>query len=170
MNKIKDYDLPSVRLSAGMYALTKLSAAGLTFMLVSLLMLFFPHEGGVPEGWPISVPYAIYAYGLPATLLADLLLRMFRSSSLGPSLVLYAAAGYGAGLWLASEQGGEAMTCGIYGIAVLTGIPARPGSRRAAAAAASRIRAIHPAALPAAALACRHQSASMISPAINAAG
>lgn len=119
MNKIKDYDLPSVRLSAGMYALTKLSAAGLTFMLVSLLMLFFPHEGGVPEGWPISVPYAIYAYGLPATLLADLLLRMFRSSSLGPSLILYGAAGFGAGLWLASEQGGEAMTCGIYGIAVL---------------------------------------------------
>ncbi|WP_438493301.1 hypothetical protein [Paenibacillus sp. IHBB 3054] len=119
MNKIKDYDLPSVRLSAGMYALAKLSAAGLTFMLVSLLMLFFPHEGGVPEGWPISVPYAIYAYGLPAALLADLLLRMFRSSSLGPSLVLYAAAGFGAGLWLASEQGGEAMTCGIYGIAVL---------------------------------------------------
>lgn len=26
---------------------------------------------------------------------------------------------FGAGLWLASEQGGEAMTCGIYGIAVL---------------------------------------------------
>lgn len=119
MNKIKDYDLPSVRLSAGMYALAKLSAAGLTFMLVSLLMLFFPHEGGVPKGWPISVPYAIYAYGLPAALLADLLLRMFRSSSLGPSLALYAAAGFGAGLWLASEQGGEAMTCGLYGIAVL---------------------------------------------------
>lgn len=119
MNKIKEYDLPSVRLSAGMYALAKLSAAGLTFMLLSLLMLFFPHSGGGPEGWPISVPYAIYAYGLPAALIADALLRMFRSSSIGPALVLYAAAGFGAGLWLASEQGGEAMACGLSGIAVL---------------------------------------------------
>ncbi|WP_249901749.1 hypothetical protein [Paenibacillus sp. PK3_47] len=119
MNKIKGYELPSVRLSAGLYALAKLSAAGLTFMLVAILMLFFPHTGGVPEGWPVSVPYAIYAYGLPAALLADLLLNMFRSSSLGPALVLYAAAGFGAGLWLASEQGLDAITCGIAGIAVL---------------------------------------------------
>lgn len=119
MNQIKDYDLPSVRLSAGMYALSKLSAAGLTFMLLSLMMLFVSSHDGVPEGWPVSVPYAIYAYGLPAALLADLLLRMFRSTSFAPSLVLYAASGFGAGLWLASEQGGEALTCGLYGIAVL---------------------------------------------------
>ncbi|MBW4085288.1 hypothetical protein [Paenibacillus sp. S150] len=119
MNKIKDYDLPSVRLSAGMYALTKLSAAGLTFMLVSLVMLGFPQADGVPEGWPISVPYAIYAYGLPAALAADALLRMFRSASFGPALVLYAATGFGAGLWLASEQGGDAVICGIAGIMAL---------------------------------------------------
>lgn len=119
MNKIKEYELPSVRLSAGMYALSKLSAAGLTFMLVSLVLLGFPHTDGVPEGWPVSVPYAVYAYGLPAALIADALLRMFRSSSLGPSLVLYAATGFGAGLWLASEQGGDAQTCALYGIGVL---------------------------------------------------
>ncbi|OKP79120.1 hypothetical protein A3842_13020 [Paenibacillus sp. P3E] len=119
MNKIKDYNLPSVRLSAGMYALTKLSAAGLTFMLVSLVMLGFPHTDGIPEGWPTSVPYAIYAYGLPAALVADALLRVFRSTSLVPALLLYAAAGYGAGLWIASEQGGDAVTCGIAGIFAL---------------------------------------------------
>ncbi|CAH1213796.1 hypothetical protein PAECIP111892_03909 [Paenibacillus auburnensis] len=119
MNKIKEYDLPSVRLSAGMYALSKLSAAGLTFMLVSLVLLGLPHTDGVPKGWPVSVPYAVYAYGLPAALIADALLRMFRSSSLGPSLVMYAAAGFGAGLWLASEQGGDAQTCALYGIGVL---------------------------------------------------
>lgn len=119
MNKINDYNLPSVRLNAGLYALEKLSAAGLTFMLVSLLMLFVPGSEGVPEGWPISVPYAIYAYGLPAALLADLLLRMFRSSSFAPSLALYALSGFGAGLWLASEQGGEALVCGLYGIVIL---------------------------------------------------
>ncbi|MHA6532321.1 hypothetical protein [Paenibacillus sp. BAC0078] len=119
MNKHKEYDLPSVRLNAGMYALTKLSAAGLTFMLVSLLTLGIPHTDGVPEGWPTSVPYAIYAYGLPMALVADALLRIFRSSSLVPALVVYAAAGYGAGLWLASEQGGDALSSGIAGICVL---------------------------------------------------
>jgi hypothetical protein len=119
MNKIKDYDLPSVRLTAGMYALTKLSAAGLTFILVSIFMLGHGHEGGVPDGWPVSVPYAIYAYGLPAAILADALLRMFRSTSLSPALVLYAVAGYGAGLWLASEQGGDAISCGLTGLVVL---------------------------------------------------
>ncbi|SEU24213.1 hypothetical protein [Paenibacillus sp. NFR01] len=119
MNKIKEYDLPSVRLTAGMYALSKLSAAGLTFVLLSLLLLFFPHTGRIPDGWPVSVPYAIYAYGLPAALAADVLLRLFRSSSLIPSLALYAAAGFAAGLWLASEQGGDAHRCALAGIAVL---------------------------------------------------
>ncbi|NOU83027.1 hypothetical protein GC101_29640 [Paenibacillus sp. LMG 31459] len=119
MTTHKDYDLPSVRLTAGMYALTKLSAAGLTFILVSLFMLGHGYEGGVPDGWPVSVPYAIYAYGLPAAILADALLRMFRSTSLSPALVLYAVAGFGAGLWLASEQGGDAMTSGLAGLVVL---------------------------------------------------
>ncbi|MDF9840969.1 MULTISPECIES: hypothetical protein [unclassified Paenibacillus] len=119
MNKIKEYDMPSVRLSAGIYALSKLSAAGLTFMLVSLVLLGLPHTDGVPEGWPVSVPYAVYAYALPAALIADALLSMFRSSRLGPSLILYAAAGLVAGLWLASEQGGDTQNCGLYGIGIL---------------------------------------------------
>ncbi|WNS41813.1 hypothetical protein [Paenibacillus sp. MMS20-IR301] len=119
MTKHKDYDLPSVRLSAGMYALTKLSAAGLTFVLISLFMLGHGYENGVPQGWPVSVPYAIYAYGLPAAILADALLRMFRSTSLSPALVLYAVAGFGAGLWLVSEQGGEALASGLAGLVML---------------------------------------------------
>ncbi|MNN94690.1 hypothetical protein D3C81_2133600 [compost metagenome] len=44
---------------------------------------------------------------------------MFRSRTLGPALVLYAVAGFGAGLWLAAEQGGNSFTCGIAGIAAL---------------------------------------------------
>ncbi|ETT30479.1 hypothetical protein C162_32889 [Paenibacillus sp. FSL R7-269] len=119
MNQHKDFNLPSVRLNAGMYALTKLSAAGLTFILISLFMLIHGYENGIPSGWPVSVPYAIYAYGLPAAILADALLRMFRSTSLSPALVLYAIAGYGAGLWLAAEQGGDALVSGLTGLAVL---------------------------------------------------
>ncbi|MEK4848507.1 hypothetical protein NST04_01275 [Paenibacillus sp. FSL H7-0756] len=119
MNQHKDFNLPSVRLNAGMYALTKLSAAGLTFILLSLFMLIHGYENGIPSGWPVSVPYAIYAYGLPAAILADALLRMFRSTSLSPSLALYAIAGYGAGLWLAAEQGGDALVSGLTGLAIL---------------------------------------------------
>ncbi|WP_405106495.1 hypothetical protein MHH28_24885 [Paenibacillus sp. FSL K6-1217] len=119
MTQYNDYDLPSVRLSAGMYALTKLSAAGLTFILISLFLLIHGYENGIPVGWPVSVPYAIYAYGLPAAILADGLLRLLRSTSLSPALALYAVAGYGAGLWLASEQGGDALVSGLTGLAVL---------------------------------------------------
>ncbi|WP_340021013.1 hypothetical protein MHI24_18590 [Paenibacillus sp. FSL K6-1096] len=116
----KDYNLPSsVRLNAGMYALTKLAAAGLTFILVSLFLLLHGYEDGIPAGWPVSVPYAIYAYSLPAAIVADALLRLFRSTSLSPALALYAVAGYGAGLWLASEQGGDALASGLTGLAVL---------------------------------------------------
>ena len=116
MAKMHDFEIPSVRLTTGMYALTKLSCAGLTFMLISLLMIGFPQSNGVPEGWPISIPYAIYAYGLPAALVADGLLRMLRSTSPVLPMVIYAAVGFGAGLWLAIEQGTELMIWGVGGI------------------------------------------------------
>ncbi|WP_313639846.1 hypothetical protein MHH52_02260 [Paenibacillus sp. FSL K6-0276] len=116
MNKIPDYDIPSIRLTSGMYALTKLACAGLTYVLISLLMLGFPQNNGVPEGWPLSVPYAIYAYGLPAALVADVLLRILRTTSPVVSLVVYVAAGFGAGLWLAAEQGAELLLWGLGGI------------------------------------------------------
>lgn len=82
MNKIPGYDVPSVRLTSGLYALTKLASAGLTYVLISLLMLGYSQHDGVPAGWPISIPYAIYAYGLPAALIADVLLRILRTTSL----------------------------------------------------------------------------------------
>ncbi|ASA25361.1 hypothetical protein [Paenibacillus donghaensis] len=122
MNKLHNYDIPpvpSVRLTAGLYALGKLASAGLTFVLLSLLMLFFPQQGGIPEGWPISVPYAIYAYGLPAALVADALLRVLRSGSHLLAWPIFAAAGFGAGVWLAAEQGAEMLPWGLGGIAGL---------------------------------------------------
>jgi hypothetical protein len=119
MNKMNDYDIPSVRLTAGLYALSKLACAGLTFLLISMLLLAFPHSDGVPEGWPISLPYAIYAYGLPVALVADALLRILRSTSHVLALLIYAAAGFGAGLWLVVEQGGDSLLWGIGGIAGL---------------------------------------------------
>lgn len=118
MTKIHDYDIPSVRLTSGMYALTKLACSGLTFMLISLLLIGFPRIDGVPEGWPISIPYAIYAYGLPAALIADGLLYLLRNKFKSPILpiAIYTVAGFGAGLWLASEQGAELLLWGIGGI------------------------------------------------------
>lgn len=118
MTKFPDYDIPSVRLTSGMYALSKLACAGLTFMLITLLMIGFPQSNGVPEGWPISIPYAIYAYGLPAVLIADALLHLLRNKSKSPvfSLIIYTVAGFGAGLWLASEQGVDLLVWGIGGI------------------------------------------------------
>ncbi|ULO07201.1 hypothetical protein H1230_30455 [Paenibacillus sp. 19GGS1-52] len=119
MNKMNDYDIPSVRLTAGLYALSKLACAGLTFLLISLLLLGFPQSGGIPKGWPISLPYAIYAYGLPTALVADALLRILRSTSQILALFIYAAAGFGAGFWLVAEQGGNSILWGIGGIAGL---------------------------------------------------
>ena len=118
MTKIPDYNISSVRLTSGMYALTKLACAGLTFMLISLLMIGFPQSDGVPEGWPISIPYAIYAYGLPAALIADALLHILRNNSKSPvlSLLIYTVAGFGAGIWLAAEQGADLLLWGIGGI------------------------------------------------------
>ena len=121
MNKFPEYNIPSVRLTSGLYALTKLAGAGLTFMLITLVMIGFPQSDGIPEGWPISIPYAIYAYGLPAVLVADALLHLLRnkSKSFVLPMVIYAAAGFGAGLWLASEQGAELWLWGVGGIAGL---------------------------------------------------
>lgn len=118
MNKIPDYNIPSVRLTSGLYALTKLASIGLAFMLISLLMIGFPQSDGVPEGWPISISYAMYAYGLPAALVADALLHLLRNKSKSPVLpiVIYLVTGFGAGLWLASEQGADLLLWGIGGI------------------------------------------------------
>jgi hypothetical protein len=116
MNKINDYDISSVRLSSGMYALTKLACAGLTYVLITLLMLGFPQSDGIPEGWPLSIPYAIYAYGLPAALVADVLLRILRSKSPILPLAVYVVTGFGAGLWLAAEQGAEYLLWGLGGV------------------------------------------------------
>ncbi|WP_151735671.1 hypothetical protein [Paenibacillus tengchongensis] len=119
MTKFKEYDHPSVRLSAGLYALAKLSAAGLTFMLLTLAVLWLPVQDGIPEGWPVSVAYAVYAYALPAALLADALLHLLRLPALLPALVVHAAAGFGAGLWLAAEQGAPWLESSLAGIAAL---------------------------------------------------
>lgn len=116
MNKIPDYNIPSVRLSSGLYALTKLASAGLTYVLLTLLMLGFPQTNGIPEGWPISIPYAIYAYGLPAAIVADALVHILRSKARIVTLVVYVAAGFGAGLWLAAEQGAELLLWGLGGV------------------------------------------------------
>lgn len=116
MNKIPGYDIPSVRLTSGLYALTKLASAGLTYVLISLLMLGYSQHDGVPAGWPISIPYAIYAYGLPAALIADVLLRILRTTSPIVSLVIYVAAGFGAGLWLALEHGANLLVWGLAGV------------------------------------------------------
>ncbi|WP_150275424.1 hypothetical protein [Paenibacillus tepidiphilus] len=119
MTKFKEYDLPSVRLSAGLYALAKLSAAGLTLMLLTLATLWFPAHDGVPAGWPVSIAYALYAYALPAALLADALAHLLRLTALPLSLLLHAAAGFGAGLWLAAEQSAPWPESGFAGIGTL---------------------------------------------------
>ncbi|WP_410513243.1 hypothetical protein PaeBR_01860 [Paenibacillus sp. BR2-3] len=119
MNKSNFGGIPSVRLTAGMYALRKLACAGLTFLLLSLFMLWVPESGGKPQGWPVTVPYAVYVYGLTASLAADALLRLLPGSSLSRSLIVYGASGLGAGLWLWTEQGGTWWVCGVAGVLVL---------------------------------------------------
>lgn len=112
-------EIPSVRLTAGMYALSKLASAGLAFLLLSLLMLWFPESGGKPQGWPISVPHAVYGYGLAAFLIGDALLRLLPGKSMIRSLAIYAASGLGAGLWVSFELGGSWWQYGIAGILIL---------------------------------------------------
>ncbi|GGF64785.1 hypothetical protein GCM10010912_07200 [Paenibacillus albidus] len=119
MNKILKSEIPSVRLTSGLYALSKLACAGITFLLLSLLVLFLPDMIGWPEEWPVSAAYAIYAYGLPAALVADLFLRLLRSSSLVLAFLLYAAAGAGAGLWIEAEQGGTLLVSVVAGTLLL---------------------------------------------------
>jgi hypothetical protein len=117
MHGITPSEMTSVRLTAGMYALSKLACAGLSFMLLSLLALVFPESWGQQgDDWPVSAAYAIYAYGLPAALVADGLLRLLRVRFLPLAYVVYAAAGAGAGLWVAAEQGGAPLVCVTAGI------------------------------------------------------
>lgn len=109
--------ITSVRFNAGMYALGKLAGAGLLFLLLSLLTLIVPESNGsAGADWPVSAPYAVYAYGLPAALAADGLLRLLRLRALSLSFVFYSAAGLGAGLWLAAEQEGAPLLCAIAGL------------------------------------------------------
>jgi hypothetical protein len=119
MNKIQFNEIPSVRLTAGMYALSKLACAGVTFIILSLLMLWVPESGGKPQGWPVTVPYAVYAYGLTAALVADALIRLLSVRSQVFSLLVYAVSGLGAGLWLFAEQGGTWWWCSLAGVMVL---------------------------------------------------
>ncbi|WP_379128052.1 hypothetical protein [Paenibacillus sp. sgz500958] len=119
MNNSHFSDIPSVRLSAGMYALSKLACAGLTFLLLTLFLLWQPENGGKPEGWPISLSHAIYGFGLTASLVADALLRLLRGTTLVRSFILYGIIGLAAGLWLAADQGGIGWQCAIGGVVVL---------------------------------------------------
>ncbi|MFE4712916.1 hypothetical protein ACFRAM_18720 [Paenibacillus sp. NPDC056722] len=120
MQRTHPSEITSVRLTAGMYALSKLACAGLSFLLLSLVILAYPtSNGSAGEEWPVSAAYAIYAYGLPAALVADGLLRLLRIRLLALAFVVYAVAGLGAGLWLAAEQGGTPLLCAVAGIIVL---------------------------------------------------
>ncbi|MDT3428155.1 hypothetical protein J2Z22_003746 [Paenibacillus forsythiae] len=109
-------NLPSVRLTAGMYALSKLSAAGLTFTLLGLLALAAPPAA---SGWLASPAYNVYAYALTVSLLADGLLRLTGTGPRAVIMVIYAIAGFGAGLWLAHDQGSGWAASAFPGIAVL---------------------------------------------------
>ncbi|NJJ38432.1 hypothetical protein [Paenibacillus apii] len=109
-------NVPSVRLTAGMYALSKLSAAGLTFTLLGLLSFMFPHTG---TGWLSAPAYNVYAYALTASLPADGLLKLAGTRSKVAALIIYALAGFGAGLWLAHDQGSAWAGSAFPGIAAL---------------------------------------------------
>ena len=115
MNNAEFNGIPSVRLTAGMYALSKLACAGLTFLLISLVFLWVPEAGGKPQGWPVTIPYAVYVYGLTAALVADALLRILSSKSQIVSLTVYGLSGLGAGLWVSAEEGGAWWLCMIAG-------------------------------------------------------
>ncbi|QWU16624.1 hypothetical protein SAMN04487895_107259 [Paenibacillus sophorae] len=116
MKPIRTENFPSVRLTAGMYALSKLSAAGLTSTLLGLLALAGPHTAA---GWLASPAYNVYAYALTVSLLADGLLRLTGTGSRAFLLIIYALAGFGAGLWLAHDQGSGWAAGAFAGIAVL---------------------------------------------------
>lgn len=118
-NRYTTEGVSSVRLNAGMYALSKLSAAGLAFLVLSLLNLPLPVAGS--GGWPVSVAYGLYAYSLAAAIAADGLLKLLRRRERTPSVIaaVYAAAGFCAGLWMAAEQGGDYWLCGLAGLGAL---------------------------------------------------
>ncbi|MDQ0196201.1 hypothetical protein [Paenibacillus wynnii] len=119
MNKTHFDEIPSVRLTAGMYALSKLACAGLTFLLLSLYVLWVPEIEGKPQGWPVTIPYAVYVYGLTASLAADALLRLLSHKTMVLSLTLYGLSGLGAGLWVAAEEGGVWLQCAVAGVLLL---------------------------------------------------
>jgi len=119
MNKSHFSEIPSVRLTAGMYALGKLACAGLTFLLLTIFLLWLPQTGGKPQGWPVSISHAVYGYGLTASLVADALLRLVRGKSFLGGLILYGIVGLGAGLWLSAEQGGTWWLCALIGVLIL---------------------------------------------------
>lgn len=53
---------------------------------------------------------------MPAALVADVLLRILRSKSPILPLAVYVVTGFGAGLWLAAEQGAEYLLWGLGGV------------------------------------------------------
>ncbi|MFD1775973.1 hypothetical protein [Paenibacillus rhizophilus] len=116
MKPVRIKNVPSIRLTAGMYALSKLSAAGLTFTLLGLLSLVLPHTA---IGWLSAPAYNVYAYALTVSLLADGLLKLTGTRSRAVVPIIYALAGFGAGLWLAHDQGSGWADSAFPGIAVL---------------------------------------------------
>ncbi|WP_025692338.1 hypothetical protein [Paenibacillus zanthoxyli] len=116
MKPVRTNNFSSVRLTAGMYALSKLSAAGLTFTLLGLISLAAPDAAA---GWLASPAYNVYSYALTVSLLADGLLRLTGTGSRAVLLILYVLAGFGAGLWLAHDQGSGWVNNAFTGIAVL---------------------------------------------------
>ncbi|MCL6603394.1 MAG: hypothetical protein K6T94_11005 [Paenibacillus sp.] len=119
MNKTHFSEIPSLRLTTGMYALSKLACAGLTFLVLSLFLLWVPESGGKLEGWPVTLPYAVYVYGLTASLIADAFLRLLPRKSLVTSLILYGLSGLAAGLWVSADEGGTWWLYGTVGILLL---------------------------------------------------
>lgn len=109
-------NISSVRLRAGLYALSKLAGAGLTFTGLALLRLALPHAD---TGWLSSPAYNVYSYALTVSLLADGLLRLLGDRPWPRVPAVYAVAGLTGGLWLALDQG-SGWTAGAFsGMALL---------------------------------------------------
>lgn len=116
MKSITNDNIPSVRLKAGMYALTKLAASGLVFTVLALLSLAAARP---VTGWLATPAYNVYAYALTVSLLADGMLRLSQAQSAGAVAAVYAIAGFAAGLWLAHDQGRGWAAAALFGIGVL---------------------------------------------------
>lgn len=122
MKSITNDNIPSVRLKAGMYALTKLAASGLVFTVLALLSLAAARP---VTGWLATPAYNVYAYALTVSLMADGMLRLLgalrlsQAQSAGAVAAVYAIAGFAAGLWLAHDQGRGWAPAALFGIGVL---------------------------------------------------